>query len=81
MKYAPAIEKMHKILRRKFAKQLHENDEKLHISLKGFSEKESVLCERLKELEVLNAEMSSIIARDKVKIGEYALKSSLFDKS
>ena len=81
MKFAPSIEKMQRTLRRKLTKQMRENDEKLQQSLKEQQESEFYLKERLRELEAQNSEMSAMISKDKVKIGEYALKSSIFDKS
>ena len=60
---------------------MDENDLKLQNRVQTFIDTETDLRRRLKEMEQQVKEMSAIAAKDKVKIGEYALKASLFDKT
>lgn len=60
---------------------MEENEQQLALRFKAFNDTESDLRKRIKQLEAQNQEMSQIVAKDKVKIGEYALKAQLFDKT
>lgn len=81
LKYAPNIDKLQKMVKKKLQKQMDENDDKLKNRVQTFIDTETDLRRRLKEMEQKVKEMSAIAGKDKVKIGEYALKASLFDKT
>jgi len=81
LKYAPNIDKLQKMVKKKLQKQMDENDDKFKNRVQTFIDTETDLRRRLKEMEQKVKEMSAIAGKDKVKIGEYALKASLFDKT
>lgn len=81
LKFAPKIDKMQRVMKEKLAGQLEQNEQRLQQRFQVFIDTETDLRRRLKQLEAQNNELSSITARDKVKLGEQALKASLFDKT
>lgn len=81
LKYAPNIDKIQRVMKAKLNSQLEQNDQRLQQRFKAFNDTEADLRKRLKQLEAQNQELSSIVARDKLKLGEQALKASLFDKT
>jgi molybdopterin-biosynthesis enzyme MoeA-like protein len=51
MKYAPNIDKMQKLVRKKLKQQVEENEKQLQSKLKTFTDTEADLRKRLKQLE------------------------------
>lgn len=72
---------MIQLVKKKTKQHLVESEQELQHKYKAFVEVEADLRKRLRQLEAQNNELSAMIAKDKVKLGDQALKATSIDNS